>query len=126
MADMFNTIAIDGTVIYRSNGFTLQREYLYAGEIETCTGKRCADLVGWRYADLKLSWDMLPQAQLQAILNLSGQQVNMTFSNETGTSVTEVVIPKVLTSTATRLTNTSGRQIWKNIGLDVQFINAHN
>ena len=52
MIGIFNTITINGHEIYRGNEFTLQREYIYAGEYETCTGKRCADLVGWRYSDL--------------------------------------------------------------------------
>ena len=126
MLGIFNTITIDGNVIYRGNGFTLQREHIYAGEIETCTGKRCADLVGWRYADTTISWDTLPQGQLAAILALTGAEVNMVFTNEAGNSVTEKVIPKVLTSTATRFTDPQGNSVWKGISLQIQFINAHN
>ena len=126
MLGIFNTITIDGNVIYRGNGFTLQREHIYAGEIETCTGKRCADLVGWRYADMTISWDTLPQDQLADILALTGADVNMVFTNEAGVSVTEKVIPKVLTSTATRFTDPQGNSVWKGINLQIQFINAHN
>ena len=65
MIGVFNNITINGTEIYRSNGFTLSREWIYAGEIVTCTGKVCADVVGWRYSNLQLQWDNLPQDQLQ-------------------------------------------------------------
>lgn len=125
MIGVFNTITINDTEIFRGNDFTLQREWIYAAEIETCTGKRCADVVGWRYQDLTLSWDNLPQDQLQAILDLSGSEVNMTFSNEKNETVTEKVIPTVTTSQVTRLTDPQGDIAWQGIGLTVKFINAH-
>ena len=126
MIGVFNTITINNAEIYRGNDFTLQRENIYAGEIETCTGKRCADLVGWRYADLTISWDALPQDQLGEILALTGEQVTMTFRNEANETVTETVIPRALTSTVTRLTDPQGHVMWKNLQLQIQFIEAHN
>lgn len=125
MIGIFNTIKIDNQEIFRGNDFTLEREWIYAAEIETCTGKRCADVVGWRYRDVKISWDTLPQNQLQKILNLSGSEVNMTFSNEKNETVTEKVIPLVTTAQATRITDPFGDPAWQGIGLDVRFINAH-
>lgn len=126
MIGIFNSISIAGNNIYRGNDFTLSREYLHAGAIETCTGKRCADLVGWRYQDLTIQWDTLPDAQLQNILALSGEQVQFTFTNEAGTTVTETVIPTVITATVTRFTDDQGRVMWRGIGLQLQFINAHS
>lgn len=126
MIGVFNTITIDGTEIFRGNEFTLTREWIYAAEIETCTGKICADVVGWRYQNLKLSWDNLPQDQLQALLDLSGSAVSMTFSNEANQSVTEAVIPQVTTAQVTRLTDPQGDVAWQGVGLEVRFINAHN
>lgn len=126
MLGIFNTITIDSKTIYRGNEFTLSRDYLYAGEIETCTGKRCADLVGWRYADLSISWDAIPQEQMLDILGLTGEEVEMTFAGPDGESVTETVIPKAITSTATRYTRTDGTALWKNVSLQLQFIRAHN
>lgn len=125
MIGIFNTITIAGVEIYRGNDFQLSREYIYAGEIETCTGKRCADLVGWRYANMTIQWDTLPDDQLQSILAMSGEQVSFTFTNEAGASVTETVIPLAIASTATRITR-KGKAIWKGIGLQIQFINAHS
>lgn len=126
MIGVFNTVTIDGTEIYRGNNFTLQREWIYAGEIVTCTGKVCADVVGWRYKELSLEWDNLPQDQLQAILALDGSEVNVTFSNEENETVTEAVIPTVSTATVTRLTDPNGDVAWSGIKLDLRFINAHN
>lgn len=126
MLGIFNSITLGATEIYRGNDFTLQREYVYAGEIETCTGDRYADLVGWRYSDLTIEWDMLPEDQMDAILNLSGAVVSLTFSNESNDSVTEQVIPRVITSTATRFTRGDGTALWKGVSLQLQFMNAHN
>lgn len=126
MIGVFNTVTIDGNQIYRGNKFTLQREWIYAGEIVTCTGKVCADVVGWRYSNLSLEWDNLPQDQLQAILALDGSEVNVTFSNEENQTVTEAVIPTVSTATVTRLTDPNGDVAWSGVKLELRFINAHN
>lgn len=126
MLGIYNSITINGNTIYQGNDFTLSREYLYAGEIETCIGKRCADLVGWRYEDVTIEWDALPDSQLQDILSLTGAEVNFTFGDAEGNTVTEAVIPVVIATTATRFTDPQGNSIWKDVGLKLQFINAHN
>ena len=126
MIGIFNTISIEEVEIFRGNNFSLEREWIYAAEIETCTGKRCADVVGWRYKDLTIQWDNLPQDQLQTILDLDGSEVNMTFNNEQNQSVTEAVIPLVTMAQITRLTDPNGNVAWSGIGLQVRFINAHN
>lgn len=126
MLGVFNTINIGGKEIYRGNEFALQRDYIYAGEITTCTGKFCADVVAWKYADLTIQWDNLPQDQLQAILDLDGQSVNMTFSNEKNETVTEAVIPTTISAKVTRLTDPQGNIAWQGIGLQLKFINAHS
>lgn len=126
MLGVFNTITIDNNVIYRGNDFTLEREYIYAGQYETCTGKKCADIVGWRYSDLTVSWGNLPQDQLEYLLDLTGEEVNMTFEDEEGNSVTEKVSPILISSQASRLTDPFGAKAWTNISLQLQFTEAHN
>ena len=122
----FNTISIDNKEIFRGNEFTLQREYIYAGQYETCTGKRCSDVVGWRYSDLTINWGNLPQSQLEDILDLNGTEVEMTFERESGASVTEKVIPLVISSQASLYTDPFGNKAWINISLQLQFTEAHN
>lgn len=126
MIGVFNTITIGENEIFRGNDFTLSREWIYAAEIVTCTGKLCADVIGWRYSNLSLEWDNLPQDQLQTILALDGTEVDMTFSNELNESVTEKVIPTISTAQVTRLTDPSGNVAWAGIKLELRFINAHN
>lgn len=126
MIGVFNTITLNGEEIFRGNEFNLSREWIYAGEYTTCTGKRVGDIVGWRYADLSLTWDNLPQSQLQKVIGLNGSAVAMTFSNEFNENVTEMVIPTVTTAQVTRLTDPQGNVAWSGIGLTLKFINAHN
>ncbi len=124
MIGVFNTITINGTEVFRPNEFTLQREPVYAAELETCTGKKIADLVGWRYSDMELSFDTLPHSMMEAILAISSD-VDMTFSNELGESVTERVIVRASTAQVTRSTDYEGAVLWKDFALEVSFINAH-
>lgn len=126
MIGVFNTITLNGEEIFRGNEFNLSREWIYAGEYTTCTGKLVGDIVGWRYADLSLTWDNLPQSQLQKVIGLNGSAVAMTFSNEFNENVTEMVIPTVTTAQVTRLTDPQGNVAWSGIGLTLKFINAHN
>lgn len=126
MIGVFNTITLNGEEIFRGNEFNLSREWIYAGEYTTCTGKMVGDIVGWRYADLSLTWDNLPQSQLQKVIGLNGSAVAMTFSNEFNETVTEMVIPTVTTAQVTRLTDPQGNVAWSGIGLTLKFINAHN
>lgn len=126
MIDIFNTIKLGNDELYRGNDFTLQREYIYAGEYETCTGKRIADVVGWRYSDMTISWDNLPADQFAFVLGLTGQRVYLRFDNEQGTYVSEYVIPQVISSQATRYTNPyDGSVVWKNVQLQIKFVNSH-
>lgn len=122
---IFHTITIDGETYYRPNSFTPAREYVYAGEITTCTGKTIADLIGWKYADISLEWDSLPQNQLEALLALNGEAVTVTFTDVDGSTASEQAIPATHSMTATRFVNGSD-PVWRDIQTDLRFINVHN
>lgn len=121
---IFNTITIGGAAFYRPNDFTPQREYVYSGEITTCTGKTIADLVGWKYSDISLSWDSLPQEQLENLLALNGEAVTFTFTDVDGTTASEQVIPVTHSMTATRYLK-GDTPVWRDVQTDLRFINAH-
>lgn len=126
MIGIYNTILINNQEVFRPNEFTLQREDVYAAELETCTGKRIADLIGWRYADLELSWDTIPDAQLQRLLDMFDRPTSsIQFVDESGTTVTETVILKNTSATITRHIGEDGETLWSGISVSVQFINSH-
>lgn len=125
MIGVFNTIRINSTDILAPNDFQPAREDVYAGEITTCTGKLIADRIGWKYADMSLEWDMLPQADLMVLIGVSGM-FNLTFTDVDGTTVTESAIPKSRVYTGTRYTDQNGNVVWRDVQFGITFVNTHN
>lgn len=116
-------IIINGTQIYKPPNFSPQIEDIYAGEYETCTGKRVGDRVGWRWSNITLTWDALPQEMVDVLVNMSGEGT-MVFDAPQGT-FTEAVIR----SSAVQLRNRNtirGETWWRNVSVELRFINAHN
>lgn len=125
MIGVFNTIRINSTDILAPNDFQPAREDVYTGEITTCTGKLIADRIGWKYADMSLEWDMLPQADLMVLIGVSGM-FDFTFTDVDGTTVTESAIPKSRVYTGTRYTDQNGNVVWRDVQFGITFVNTHN
>lgn len=124
MIDIFNTITIDNEQIFRPSDFDLKREDVYAGEYTTCTGAVIADRIGWRYSDIELKYDTLPDDQMQTLLGMSGE-CNLTFTDSDG-SHTEKVIRLAFSNAPTRFTAYDGSVLWKDVAVSLRFINVHN
>jgi hypothetical protein len=122
---IYSTIQINGKEILRPNDFSPQREDIYAAEITTCTGATIADRIGWRYSDMTLEWDTLPQSQLEILLSMSGQST-ITFTGADGASHTESIVRTSAISTASRATSSAGNPVWSDVKVEVRFLNAHN
>ena len=120
---IFNMITIDGTNIYRPNDMVLSREDVYAAEYTTCTGKTIADVIGWKYADTSLEWDILPDEMMTVLLRMSGES-EIVFTDADGTH-TESVIRTGFSDAPTRFTRDDGSIIWKDVRLNISFINIH-
>ena len=127
MIGVFNTITINGTDVYRPNAFTLQREAQLASEYTSCTGKLIGDLIGWKYMDMTLSFETLPQEMMDSLLQTIGEvgEVDMTFSNEHGESVTEKVLIRASNAQVTRMRTYAGTTLWKDFALEITFVNTH-
>ena len=124
MIGIFNTITINGVEFYRPTNFALRREDVLAGEYTTCTGKLIADRIGWKYSDMTLSWDTLPQSMLDVLTGLSGP-VQMVFTDSDG-SHTETIIRGAFTNTPTRFTASDESVLWRDVAAEVRFINVHS
>lgn len=122
---IYSTIQINGKEILRPNDFSPQREDIYAAEITTCTGATIADRIGWKYSDMTLSWDTLPQSQLEVLLSMSGEST-ITFTDADGTSHTEKIVRTSAVSTATRSTSAGGNPVWSDVKVEVRFLDAYN
>lgn len=124
----YNTITLTiGAVeheLYRPNNFNPAREDVYAAEYVTCTGKVIADRIGWRYSDMRMQWDAIPDAQLAALLSMSGE-CELTFADADGTH-TEKVIRTGQSITATRHTGPDGTPLWVDVECGIRFITTHS
>lgn len=120
---IYNKIYIDGRPYFRPNDFEIKREDVYAGEYTTCTGKLIADKIGWKYSDLPMKWDILPDEDLVYLTTLTGA-FNLIFRDSDGQH-TETVIRKGFTNTPTRITGPEGSKIWTGIEMEVTFLNTH-
>ena len=118
------TITINGTDIQRPPEFAPQREDAYAGEYATCTGKLIADRIGWRFADMTLSWPALPQSAVDVLAAMSGE-ATLVFDDLDGTTRTETVIRTSAVGLRHRHT-IRGSTYWKNVEVEVRFINVHS
>lgn len=117
-------ITINNRNIYRPPNFAPQIEDVYAGEYTTCTGKLVGDRIGWKYSDATLTWDALPQRMVNALINMSGP-VTLEFVAPDGTITSETVIRDSVVQLQNRNT-IRGEVWWKNVSLNVRFINVHN
>ena len=119
-----NYIKINGTSIPRPPEFKPQREDVYAGEYMTCTGKLIADKIGWKFADMTMKWDALPQSQVDALIAMTGENT-MIFDDPGSDEHTETVIRDGIVSLRYRFTMNNSVW-WRDVEVGVKFINVHN
>ena len=117
-------IAIDGSELYRPPTFDPKIKDLYAGEYTTCTGKTVGDKVGWKYDDMTLAWDALPQSMVKVLRARTGE-ATLEFESPSGTIVSEKIVRSSMVQLRNRNT-INGEVYWMNVSVDIRFINAHN
>lgn len=115
-------ITIDGDQIYRPPTFAPQMEDIYSGEYVTCTGKTVGDRIGWKWSDMTLEWDALPQSMVDILVGLEGE-ATLEFDAPQGAQT-----EKFIRSSAVQLRNRNtirGETIWKDVRMDIRFIGSH-
>lgn len=117
-------IAINGQELPRPRDFAPQMTDIYAGEYTTCTGKLVGDRIGWKYADMTLSWDALTQTQVDVLINMAGA-ADLEFEGPDGYIATEQIIRDSTVQLRNRNT-IRGEVLWKNVSVSIRFIDAHN
>lgn len=122
--EIFLKIGNTTYTLYRPNNFNPAREDVYAAEYTACTGKVIADRIGWRYADMSMQWDAIPDAQLEALLSMAGE-CELTFEDKDGTH-TEKIIRTGQSITATRHTGPEGTPLWFDVECNIRFLTTHN
>lgn len=124
VVDPLQFIQINGQNILKPENFSPEREDIYAAEITTCTGDTIADLIGWKYADITLSWPILPQSMIDILIAMYGEST-ITFDDVDGTSHTEKIVRNGIVSMRNRNT-IQGETWWKNVSVSLRFLEAHS
>lgn len=116
-------IIINGEQIPRPPKFSPAREDIYKGDYVTCTGKTIADKIGWKYSDMSLEWDALPQQMVDVLVNMSGVNT-VVFDDLDGELVSEQIVRTSAVALRHRYTQ-GGVTIWKKVKVDIKFIGSH-
>lgn len=116
-------IIINGEQIPRPPKFSSTRSDIYKGDYVTCTGKTIADKIGWKYADMSLEWDALPQQMVDVLVNMSGVNT-IVFDDLDGELVEEQIVRTSAVALRHRYTQ-GGVTIWKKVKVDIKFIGSH-
>ena len=116
-------IIINGEQIPRPPKFSPAREDIYKGDYVTCTGKTIADKIGWKYSDMSLEWDALPQQMVDVLVNMSGVNT-IVFDDLDGELVSEQIVRTSAVALRHRYTQ-GGVTIWKKVKVEIKFIGSH-
>lgn len=114
-------IMIDDQALPKPPEFSPQRQDIYAGEITTCTGKIIADRIGWKYADMTLSWPALTQAEVDILVGMSGP-CTLKFHGLDGNLHVQTVVRTSVVGLRNR--NTIGGTVyWRDVTVSIRFLN---
>lgn len=119
---MYDTITLNGVEYPRPVSFKPQREDIYAAEITTFKGNVLKDKIGWKYSDITLEWDFLPQAKVESLVGITGA-VDLVFDDVTG-SHTESVARASIVAMRHRY-QIDGSYYWKDVSIKLTFLDAH-
>lgn len=122
MIGVFNSIVIDGMEFPKPDHEFL-REDVYAGEYTTCTGRTIADRIGWKYSDQEINFDALTDAQAMKLAGIRGA-VTLKWEDADGIH-TESIIRRKFSNTPTR-SIVEGVPKWRDVSIEVSFLNVHN
>lgn len=116
-------IKINGTSIWRPPQFMPTRQDLYRGDYTTCTGKQIKDRIGWKYTDMTLTWDGLPQNMVDVLVGMTGA-CTLEFDDADGNLHEEQIVRDSLVALRHKYIQ-GGVTIWKNVSVKIVFIGSH-
>ena len=117
----YNYITVDGTQFPRPVDFAPRIVDLYAGELETMSGKKQKDKIGTRYGDITLAWDWLPEEKVMALCNIEGEVI-LIFDDPTGDTISQKIARKSVVQKRHRYTE-NGVAYWRGVSVEIEFMN---
>ena len=116
-------IIINNEQVFRPPAFSPKKEDVYKGQYTTCTGRTIADKIGWKFSDMELSWQALPQQMVDILVNMTGINT-IVFDDLDGELCQESIIRTSAVATRCRHTQ-GGVTIWKDVKVSIKFIDTH-
>lgn len=123
MRSELDYIIINDEQVSRPPAFAPEKEDIYKGDYTTCTGKIIADRVGWKFSDMTLEWEALPQSMVDVLIGMSGVST-MQFDDLDGNQCQEQVVRSSVVAMRHRYTQ-GGVTIWKEVKVSIRFIGSH-
>lgn len=112
---------INGFDIPYPNDFAPAKVPNIVNEMVTLTGKVVADVNGWRYGDVTLSWDTLLDADLQNLLAAIGDSTfPITFVDIDGAEHTVNAVLRGRANIKTPIFY-NGATVWKDVSVPLSF-----
>lgn len=118
----YDTITINNIDFPRPVNFLPMREDVYASEYRAMSGAVRADRVGWKYADMELKWDALPQDLVYALTTLVGS-FNITFDDPQGMRTT--LARRMSTVAMRHRYQQDGVYYWKDVSVKISFLGMY-
>lgn len=116
-------IYIGNAAVPKPPEFTVEKEDILAAEYTTMSGAKVGDVIGWKFSDMTLSWEALPQRYMEVLTGMSGA-TTLTFQ-DVDSEYTESIMRKSAVYAEHRAT-IRGEVWWKDVKVEVTFLNAHN
>lgn len=114
-------LRINGYDLPYPKSFELHKEPNIVCELTTMTGRRIADVNGWRYADTTIEWGSLYEEDLSDLIQaVSTPDLTIRFKDMEGETVTVDAILKGFTGKRT-LAIYEEKAVWEGVAIAVSF-----
>lgn len=118
---MANTITINNQALPYPKSFKLQKTPNIVCELETMSGKRIADVNGWRYADTSIEWGALYPEDLKRLVDATADpSFTIIFTDEEGTAQTVNAVLRSFSRSRT-LARYGNDFVWEGVGINLSF-----
>lgn len=117
-------IKVNGNSIPYANDVAMATEPNIVSEIVTLAGNTIADINGWKYSDITLSWDMLHRSDLDTLLNETNPMdgtFDFTFIDALEGEKTIKALRVGGVQTKTPFVDADGSILWTGISISLKF-----
>lgn len=103
--------------------FNMSQEANIVNELTTMSGRKIADINGWRYSDITLKWNWVENSKLQTLLAATADGTfEFTFKDvNSGEEITINALRKEVSCTETASLDQNGNLVWKGIEMKLSF-----